>query len=153
MWTSTYALTWNIIFSKVEPNISFGIGCLILSIKDFIFWSTNEWRVVEKHGIFGNFILENNLVEHSHNETFVWPNILDGMIDQLRRGGGRLVSALNLIPGFLCPSIKLYCVWILSKLSKNDTTTIETLKARNDIRHSTDGPYLVSRDKTEPLMN
>ena len=66
--------------------------------------------MVEKHGIFGNLFLENNLVELSHNETFVWPNILDGMIDQLRRGGERLVSALNPFPGFLCPSIKLYCV-------------------------------------------
>ena len=37
----------------------------------------------------------------------------------------------------------------MSKHSNNDIATIETLKAKNDIRHSTDGPYLVSRDKTE----
>ena len=39
--------------------------------------------------------------------------------------------------------------WLIS-IKANDIATIEKLKARNDIWHSTDGPYLVSRDKTEP---
>ena len=62
--------------------------------------------MVEKYGIFGNFILENNLVELSHNETFVWQNIIVGMIDQLRGGGdwypkaNGVTSALNPFPGF-----------------------------------------------------
>ena len=59
---------------------------------------------MEKHGIFGNLILENNLVELSLNtfpqRNLCLANILDGMIDQLRRGG-RLVSALNPFPGFI----------------------------------------------------
>ena len=84
-------------------------------------------------------------------------NILDGTIDQLRGGGictPRQTEYLRLWTRSLAllfvSFIKIIFVfWMISKHSNNDIATIETFKARNDTTHSTDGPYLVSRDKTE----
>ena len=61
--------------------------------------------MVEKYGIFGNFILENNLVELSHNETFVWPNIIDLEIETrslvlLFMSLNKIILCLNTIKAF-----------------------------------------------------